>query len=721
MSIGRTAREVMTIAAIALVCAAISISPALKPIQGLSLDILTALRWRIFQSAPDPAASPAVVVAIDEESYRAAPFKGSPTLTWTGEIGRVLGAIIDGGAKVVGFDLVIPTSIELSQIPFSDGVLGEKVRGFDRDFLRALASASTSGKVVLGEILRGDQPILPSPGQRVAVRQQQNIRPLNVHTDNDDTVRRVPLTFVVGDARISGMALELASRALGATPDSDASGNVTLAGYRIPSPVPNTMTLNFAGGADDIPTFSFADLRACAAKGEKDYFRRWFDGKVVLIGTVLDIEDRQATSKRFATGGDGKHPVPRCALDASPPAAPSIARSTIAGVYIHATAVNNLITRNAASEPGQLLTFLIAFVFAALAATAARLFRPFTAVLSFAAVSALGLVAATFAFTHALALPLVEPFAAGTAALAAMVGLRFAVTDRDRRLLQKSFALYLAPHVINRMLSSKKLPELGGEAREVTVFFSDLAGFSAIAENMPPDRLMSLMNEYLSDMTDVIEANGGYVDKYIGDSIVAVFGAPADDPDHAANAARAALDCCTRLAELNATSPVFRDHPLAQRIGINSGEALVGNFGSRRRFNYSVMSDAVNLASRLEGANKFYGTTIIASDATVALAGSGFAWRELDEVRVKGRNQALKIYELVARSDALSKAQQSLIKTYGEGLAHWRAGEFHLATEAFNRAAATDKPAALFRERAEQMAAQPPGGDWEPIRTLQEK
>jgi adenylate cyclase len=721
LSIGRTAREVMTIAAIALACAAFSISPALKPLHGLSLDILTALRWKMFARAPDPAASPTVVIAIDEESYRAAPFKGSPTLTWTGEIGRVLGAVLDGGAKVVGFDMVIPTSIELSQIPFGDGVLGEKVRGFDRDFLRALASATASGKVVLGEILRGDQPILPSPGQRVAVRQQQNIRPLNVHTDSDDTVRRLPLTFVVGDAAISSMALELASRALGATPDIDAGGNVTLAGYRIPSAVPNTMTLNFVGGADDIPTFSFADLRACAAKGEQDYFRRWFDGKVVLIGTVLDIEDRQATSKRFATGGDRRRPLARCMPDAGPQGEPGIDRSTIPGVYIHATAVNNLIGRNAAVESGRLPTFLIAFLFAALGATAARLFRPLTAVLCFAAASALALVAATFAFTHTLALPLVEPFTAGAIALAAMVGLRFAVTDRDRRLLQKSFALYLAPDVINRMLSSKKLPELGGETREVTVFFSDLAGFSAIAENMPPDHLMSLMNEYLSDMTDVIEAHGGYVDKYIGDSIVAVFGAPADDPDHAGNAARAALDCCARLADLNATSPVFRDHPLTQRIGINSGEALVGNFGSRRRFNYSVMSDAVNLASRLEGANKFYGTTIIASDATVALAGSGFAWRELDEVRVKGRNQALKIFELVTRSDALSEAQQALVRTYGEGLAHWRAGEFHLATEAFGRSAAADKPSALFRERAGEMAAGPPGTDWEPIRTLQEK
>jgi adenylate cyclase/guanylate cyclase len=287
--------------------------------------------------------------------------------------------------------------------------------------------------------------------------------------------------------------------------------------------------------------------------------------------------------------------------------------------------------------------------------------------------------------------------------------------------LQKSFALYLAPDVINRMLSSKKLPELGGETREVTVFFSDLAGFSRIAEHMPPNRLMALMNEYLSGMTDVIEANGGYVDKYIGDSIVAVFGAPADDPDHAANAARAALGCCARLVELNATSPAFRDHPLAQRIGINSGEALVGNFGSRRRFNYSVMSDAVNLASRLEGANKFYGTTIIASDATVALAGEGFAWRELDDVRVKGRNQALKIFELVARSDELPEAQRTLINTYGEALAHWRTGEFHLAAETFGRSAATDKPSALFRERAEQMVRHPPDQNWEPVRTLQEK
>jgi adenylate cyclase/guanylate cyclase len=229
------------------------------------------------------------------------------------------------------------------------------------------------------------------------------------------------------------------------------------------------------------------------------------------------------------------------------------------------------------------------------------------------------------------------------------------------------------------------------------------------------------MNEYLSAMTDIIESHGGYVDKYIGDSIVAVFGAPADDPDHAANAARAALDCCTKLAELNRDAEAFREHPLAQRIGINSGEALVGNLGSRRRFNYSVMGDTVNLASRLEGANKFYGTTIIASETSVQLAGSDFAWRELDAIRVKGRTQALKIYELLARAPALAEARQQAVADYAEGLSYWRAREFSAAAASFGRSAASDRPAAMFRDRAQELAAAPPGEDWDPVRTLQEK
>ena len=302
-----------------------------------------------------------------------------------------------------------------------------------------------------------------------------------------------------------------------------------------------------------------------------------------------------------------------------------------------------------------------------------------------------------------------------------MVGYRFIVADKDRRLLQKSFALYLAPHVIDKMLASDRLPVLGGETRNVTAFFSDLEGFSQFSENLSPDALMALMNEYLSAMTDVIESHGGYVDKYIGDSIVAVFGAPADDRDHASNAARAALGCCERLEELNRGTAAFQGRKLAQRIGINTGDALVGNFGSRRRFNYSVMSDAVNVASRLEGANKFYGTTVIASETTVALTDEIFAWRELDTIRVKGRTGPLKIYELLALATKLTPSQEAITADYAKGLAHWRAGEFELAATCFERSAAADRPSRMFLERAKMLAKQAPGDAWDPVRTLQEK
>ena len=353
------------------------------------------------------------------------------------------------------------------------------------------------------------------------------------------------------------MAVELASRALGAAPEFDERGRLTLAGYRGSRPGSEHDDAELRGRRRRHSDFLFADLRACAVKNDKDYFRRWFDGKVVIFGSVLDIEDRRQTSKRFATGIEGAR-APRCAAESTPVMA-GFRTSTIAGVYIHATAVNNLISHNAVIEPGPLVRFLISALFAVLAAVAAWRFRPLSAALAWLAVIVACIAGATIAFNHALALPIAEPFLASLFALGSTIGFRFVVADKDRRLLQKSFALYLAPHVINRMLSSNKLPELGGETRDVTVFFSDIEGFSLIAEKMSPDGLMELMNEYLSAMTDVIERHGGYVDKYIGDSIVAVFGAPADDPDHAANAARAALDCCTQLTELNASSAPSRD------------------------------------------------------------------------------------------------------------------------------------------------------------------
>src|SRR5262249_30661478 len=158
---------------------------------------------------------------------------------------------------------------------------------------------------------------------------------------------------------------------------------------------------------------------------------------------------------------------------------------------------------------------------------------------------------AIVAFNHALALPLVEPLAAESFALAVTITYRLIVTDQDKRFLRKSFALYLAPPLIDRMLASNKPPSLGGETRIITAFFSDLAGFSTLSENLTPKEVVALMNDYLTAMTDIIEAHGGFVERYVGDSIAAMFGAPLDDAEHAYNGVRAAIACQTRLVELN--------------------------------------------------------------------------------------------------------------------------------------------------------------------------
>jgi class 3 adenylate cyclase len=631
----------------------------------------------------------------------------------------VLTAVLEGGAKVVGFDIILPFSIEQSEMPFDDEVVGARLRGFDRDFLRALALAARDNRVVLGEVQHGDQPIRPSPGQRIAVGHQRNIRALNVYADPDDVVRRLPLTFLLNGEPVPSMAVELAARALGSAPDLAPDGTMTLGRYRIPSAVPNTMTLNFEGGADGVSTFSFADLRACVEKGDKEFFRRHFDGKVVLIGTLLDIEDHKVTSKRFATAPE-RASAPRCALPVQPTLG-QFGRNSISGVYIHATAVNDIIRGDAVTELGRAARTSITVAFAAFAAIGTLALSPMVAVLAYLAVLLAYAAGATLAFMQSLALPLIQPSVAGAAAIGAAVAYRFVVTDREKRILRKSFALYLAPQVIDKMIASNALPALGGEMRNVTILFSDVAGFSSIAEKMTPAALVALMNAYLSAMTDIVEQCGGYVDKYIGDSIVAVFGAPIDDPDHAANAVRAALRCRSRLEQLNRTAAAFHGHALAHRIGINSGEALVGNIGSPHRFNYTVMSDAVNLASRLEGGNKYFGTSIMVSETTVVQTKGAFVWRELDAIRVKGRTQPVKIFEPFAESGHTTPEQAAYMAIYAEGLARWRARDFSGAAKCFERIAGSDPPSARFLTRAKEFACHPPDPDWEPVCTLEAK
>ena len=227
-----------------------------------------------------------------------------------------------------------------SQIQFGDDTLGAKLRGFDRDYLRALASGGRAGKIVLGETESGSQSIPPTAGQRLAVGGRANLRSLNVHTDADFIVRRVPLVFAANNEFVPSMALELASRAQGASPRMEADG-VTLAGERVPSTVEKTIAVAFSGGSNDIPSYSLADLRACLEKGDKNFFRRQFADKVVIVGSDVANADQILTSKRFVNP-----PLPQDAERCTSPAPAKVPQlRSMSGVYLQAMAVDNLIRR----------------------------------------------------------------------------------------------------------------------------------------------------------------------------------------------------------------------------------------------------------------------------------------------------------------------------------------------------------------------------------------
>jgi class 3 adenylate cyclase len=228
------------------------------------------------------------------------------------------------------------------------------------------------------------------------------------------------------------------------------------------------------------------------------------------------------------------------------------------------------------------------------------------------------------------------------------------------------------------------------------------------------------MNSYLTAMTDIIEAAGGYVDKYIGDAIVAMFGAPVDDPSHGARAVAAALACRERLAAMNAGEPAFAGHQLAMRIGLNTGEALVGNIGSRRRFNYTAMGDTVNLASRLEGASKFYGTVILASESVRQAAGDEFTWREVDFVRVVGRDQPVRLLVPEGKGTA-TPVTEALEAKFSGALAQYRAGQFDEALSLFDAMADRDPVSAAFAVRLRGWLANGPPRPWDGITNLESK
>lgn len=311
---------------------------------------------------------------------------------------------------------------------------------------------------------------------------------------------------------------------------------------------------------------------------------------------------------------------------------------------------------------------------------------------------------------------------------------RLIIESRAKSRITGMFGTFVSPQVVKQMISSGEEPKLGGHQAEITAFFSDIAGFSSFSEKLTPERLVTLMNDYLTEMTDILHEDGGTLDKFIGDAIVGMFGAPLSFDGHAHGACRAALLMQKRQIELREKWRKEGGWPdivyeMKTRIGLNSGQAIIGNMGSRRRFNYTMMGDTVNLAARSESGAKSYGVYTMITGETKALAEKhkqDITYRFLDRIVVKGRSQPVEMYELVGFTDEVSAETIECLTLFQQGIDSYLAQNWDTAKAFFGRSAKREihqdgNPSLVMIARCDDMKDHPPGADWDGVYVMKTK
>ena len=401
------------------------------------------------------------------------------------------------------------------------------------------------------------------------------------------------------------------------------------------------------------------------------------------------------------------------------------------GSEVHANALDNLLTGDVVTRASRLLDGAIAFGLAvAISLLMFVLWRairlPWLALVVTAALTGTILIgyyllARALLASSGLWLAVAVPSIGGTVSAFTTLLVLSAMERRNKRFVQEALGRYTSPALVRELIEHPEYLSLEwGENREMSVYFSDIAGFTTISEGLAPERLVALLNDYLTKMTDLVLEHGGIVDKYIGDAIMAFWGAPLPAADHARRAVLCALAMRRKCDELRATWHRDFGHEVFARAGVNSGRAIAGNMGSKHKYNYTVMGDMVNLASRLEGANKPYGTFLMVSQATVDQLGDAVDVRELDRIAVKGKEQPVTVFEVLDEKGQTPPALLATARAFEAALAQYRAREFAAAKAAFAQLA-DDPPSQLYVDRCEHFLSEPPPAAWDGVWHMKEK
>jgi adenylate cyclase len=677
-------------------------------------------------------ARPVTIVDIDEKSL-ADPRLGQWPWPRT-RIADIVNTLTRMGAVVIAFDVVFAEPDRLNP----DNA-AENFRGLDeatREKLRALpsndrifADAIKASRVVLGESgdrgvhsdLDKDLPVTgfamlgedPDPFIFKLAGLLRNVKVLEeaaagrglftIVPERDGLVRRVPMIMDAQNVRMPALSFEIL-RILGGSGTimikADPSGidSVILQGLKLKIPTDNFARFWIHYARND-PSIYVSAVDVLDGRVPADKIFR----KLVLIGTsAIGMNDIKTT------------PVSRA----------------MPGVEIHAQVLESALTGSSLSRPthATIYEFLAALVAGLLVIAFAPNLGPAT-LFGVGALFATAMIGTSWYFYihDRMLIDFTYPLLSTTTIYLTLIFASFVSEQRQRKLIRGQFAQYMSPVLVEQLAQSPERLVLGGEEREMTIMFTDVRGFTTISESFKhdPQGLTRLMNRFLTPLTNVILARKGYIDKYMGDAIMAFWNAPLDDKEHEVNACNAAIDMLEKMEEVNKEReeeaiegghPFF---PLRVGVGVNTGAGVVGNMGSDLKFNYSVLGDSVNLASRLEGQTKEYGFPIIVGSSTAMAVKEKFAILELDFIMVKGKTEPEVIYAIAGRNDvAQSEDFQRLRNLTIEMLACYRSRDWDGALDAIARGRNSDHAEALdhlhelYEARVKAYKVDPPPADW---------
>jgi class 3 adenylate cyclase/CHASE2 domain-containing sensor protein len=617
MRLGRHLVLAALIGAVAAAWAALVVDPR-ATVDGLLYDLALAVRALAVPESGSVASSesrgePVAVVALDWRTLGATEIADTPRSLMAPQWAQLIEALAAADARAIGFDIVFAFSAD------------RLIRGYDAPLLAAVDRHHA--RLVLG---RSEQaPPMPALFFAAGADEDPSVLGMiELAPDHDGVFRRVARSFASGaaarpdDARLPTLAGSLLQRAGIAAGDDLIEADILLGPRR---------------RLEAIPVMSMIDVLRCAAR-DPEALAQHFRGRVVLIGTTLPEEDQRLALDRFMPAPTAP-PLP-AAPQAAPPRSDAgacgfahgerVNAANVAGVFLHAAAVRAVLRGEVVRPAPPLLRASFAALAPILGTAIGGLLAPLAAALALVpAVLALFLVAVALLAGDLWLAPGVA-IAALVLAVFAAVALQYAVEGRLRRRLERAFGRFVSPAIVARAQAGAALA-LGGEERMVSVMFADLSGFTALSQRVSPPELMATANRYLGQVTEAIERHGGYVDKFIGDAVMGIWGAPFADPDHAGNAVRAAFAIHAAVA---AEAARGSGPALAVKVAIASGPAIVGLVGSERRTNYTTLGRTVNLAARLEKVARDYGIAI--DDATAALVADTIATIEVERATIDG-------------------------------------------------------------------------------------